>query len=74
MVTAADKDLVGGVFTFAVGENGVTPTQISTGQTPPVSGGITLPLGLVLAAAPGILLAAAIGLVLYFRLVRGSPR
>jgi methionine-rich copper-binding protein CopC len=72
-VTAVDGELVAGVFTFAVGENGVTPTQISTGQTPPVSAGISPPLGFVLAAALGILLAVAIGLVLYFRLVRGGP-
>jgi methionine-rich copper-binding protein CopC len=72
-VTAVDGELVAGVFTFAVGENGVTPTQTSAGQTPPVSAGISPPLGFVLAAALGILLAVAVGLVLYFRLVRGGP-
>ena len=73
-VTAVDKDLVGGVFTFAVGEDGIAPTQTSTGQTPTISTGSRPPLGLVLAAVLGVLLAVAIGLVLYFRLVRGSPR
>jgi methionine-rich copper-binding protein CopC len=72
-VTAVDGELVAGVFTFAVGENGVTPTQTSAGQTPPVSAGISPPLGFVLAAALGILLAVAVGLVLYFTLVRGGP-
>jgi methionine-rich copper-binding protein CopC len=73
-VTAVDRDLVGGVFTFAVGENGVTQTQPSAGQTPPVNRGSIPTLGMVLVAALGILLAVAIGLVLYFRLARGGPR
>lgn len=71
VVTAGDGDLVGGVFTFSVGDSALAPDQISTVQTPP--DGITTGWLLILMAVGlGVLLLVMFGVVLYARLVRDS--